>query len=56
MKYAVRKIAAVAAVAALAAALVTGCAPAAAPTTEGTPASKSVKIGFAAPLTGDNAI
>ncbi len=57
MKYAVRKFALVAAVAVAAAALVTGCAkPAGAPTTEGAPAAKTVKVGFAAPLTGDNAI
>jgi branched-chain amino acid transport system substrate-binding protein len=57
MKYAVRKFALVAAVAVAATALVTGCAkPAAGPTAEGGKAAKTVKIGFAAPLTGDNAI
>jgi branched-chain amino acid transport system substrate-binding protein len=57
MKYAFRKIATVAAVATLAAALVTGCSkPAAEPTTNGAAEAKTVKIGFAAPLTGDNAI
>jgi branched-chain amino acid transport system substrate-binding protein len=57
MKYAVRRFALVAVVAVAATALVTGCArPAAAPTAEGGAAAKTVKIGFAAPLTGDNAI
>ena len=58
MKYAVRKLALVAAVVAVGATLVTGCsnaAPSTAP--EGAkPAGKTVKVGFAAPLTGDNAI
>lgn len=58
MKYALRRLAAVASVAAMAAVLVTGCAkPATSTTTEGgTTAAKTVKVGFAAPLTGDNAI
>jgi branched-chain amino acid transport system substrate-binding protein len=57
MKYAIRRFALVAVVAVAATALVTGCArPAAAPTAEGGAAAKTVKIGFAAPLTGDNAI
>ena len=57
MKYAVRKLAAVAAVGLIGAALVTGCSKSATGTTsaDGT-TSKAVKIGFAAPLTGDNAI
>jgi branched-chain amino acid transport system substrate-binding protein len=57
MTYAIRRFALVAVVAVAATALVTGCArPAAAPTAEGGAAAKTVKIGFAAPLTGDNAI
>jgi len=58
MKYAFRRIAIVAAVAVLGAALVTGCSskPAASSAGSSSTGPKSVKIGFAAPLTGDNAI
>jgi len=56
MKYALRRIVTVAAVAALGAALVTGCSKPAVSAESGSTAPKTVKIGFAAPLTGDNAI
>ncbi len=57
MKYAFRKVVTVAAVATLAAALVAGCTqPAAEPAAERGATAETVKVGFAAPLTGDNAI
>jgi branched-chain amino acid transport system substrate-binding protein len=57
MKYAAHKFVVVAAIAVLGAVLMTGCSkPAANTTTEGAAAAKTVKVGFAAPLTGDNAI
>ena len=57
MKYAVRKFAVVAVVAVIGAALVTGCSkPATTTTSGGAVEPKTVKVGFAAPLTGDNAI
>ncbi|NTU71518.1 MAG: branched-chain amino acid ABC transporter substrate-binding protein [Coriobacteriia bacterium] len=57
MQYAIRKFAVVAAVVALGATMMTGCSKPAATTEPGAPAeAKAVKVGFAAPLTGDNAI
>ena len=55
MKHSIRRIAAIAAVSALGALLVTGCASKASTIGAGSGAS-TVKLGFAAPLTGDNAI
>jgi len=56
MKYALRKFAAIAAVGLMSAALVTGCSKPATSTTSDSTTEKTVKLGFAAPLTGDNAI
>ena len=55
MKHSIRRIAAIATVAAFGALLVTGCASKAS-TTGAESGASTVKLGFAAPLTGDNAI
>jgi len=56
MTHTTRRFAVAAAVAILAVGLLTGCSKPAETSTSGEKTAKSVKLGFAAPLTGDNAI